>query len=271
MGQSLERWGKFGNPIFLYTYYGSYSSFTFWPQVHAIRNDIPYYYDKGAIGLYSETHGHWGAQHLNFIVFPRLLWDVHTDVDAWIDDFCEKFYGPAAEPMHSYYELLEKTAKDGPPQYHYHSGIVAAFTPSVMTRLRQIIEEAKSRLAGADEVYQKRMQFVAAGFRMADLYISANHLKAEYAKTKDEAIRQRMIDMYKEVLAIVTDDKYDNRLTENRISESALKRELAALQKGTTFSVGQFWYGDGYDRGGNSVMDAVRKSGLIDGTRGLCM
>ncbi len=268
MGQSLERWGKFGNPIFVYTYYGSYLSFTFWPQVHAIRNDIPYYYDKGAIGLYSETHQHWGTQHLNFIVFPRLLWDVHTDVDAWIDDFCEKFYGPAAEPMHSYYDLLEKTAQDGPPQYHYHSGIVAIFTPSVMTQLRQIIEEAKSRVAGADEVYQRRMQFVADGFRMADLYISANHLKAEYAKTKDETIRQRMIDMYKEVLAIVTHDK---RLTDNRISEPALKRELAALQEGTTFGVGPFSYSDGYNQGGKSVMDAVRKSALLDGTWGLCM
>lgn len=271
MGQSLERWCKLGNPIYLYTYYGSYGSFTFWPQVHAIRNDIPYYKRKGAIGLYSETHAHWGTQHLNFIVFPRLLWDANTNVDALIDDFCDKFYGPAARVMRKYYDLLEQTGKYGPAQYHLHSDIVAAFGPGVLERLRELIGQAQKALEGADPVYQQRMKFVSDGFRLADLYLSANHLKYDYGRTKDPTLRQKMVEMCKEALTLVTSPQYANRLTENWLSEQTLKQDLESLEKGTSFGVGKFSYSDYYVRGGRTALDTVKKSGFIDGTWGLDM
>lgn len=269
MGQSLERWKQFGNPILLYTYYGSYGSFTFWPQVHAIRNDIPYYKKQGALGLYSETHAHWGTQHLNFLVFPRLLWDVNTDVDAFIDDFCEKFYGPAAKVMGKYYDLLEQTGRYGPPQYHLHSDIVAAFSPTVLGQLRDLIGQAQEALAGAEPVYRQRMQFVADGFRLADLYLSAHHLKQDYGRTKDPALRAKMIEIVREALALVTAPQYVNRLTENWLSEETLKRDLESLEKSTSFGVGKFLYADYLVRGGRTALDTVRKSGFVDGTWGL--
>jgi len=271
MGQSLERWKAFGNPLFLYTYYGSYGSFTFWPQVHAIRNDIPYYKKQGVLGLYSETHAHWGTQHLNFLVFPRLLWDTATDVDAFIDDFCEKFYGPAARVMRQYYDLLEQTARYGPPQYHLHSDIVATFSPAVLGRLRELIGQAQQALEGAEPIYRQRMQFVADGFRLADLYLSANHLKQDYGRTKDPALRAKMIEMLREALALVTAPQYVNRLTENWLSEETLKRDLESLERGTSFGVGKFSYADYLVRGGRTALDTVRKSGFVDGTWGLDM
>ena len=274
MGQSLERWSKFGNPIFLYTYYGSYGSFTFWPQVHAIRNDIPYYKSKGAIGMYSQTEAHWGTQHLNFIVYPRLLWDTKTDVDALIDDFCNRFYGPAAEPMRKYYTLLEDTGRYGPGQSQLHSGIIAIFNPTVLSQLRELIEQAKQLVADAELVYRQRMQFVADGFRMADEYISANYLMNEYGRTKDPAIRQKMISMYKEVLGILTAPQYKGRMSPNWWSADIfLKKELGKLEQGTSYGVGKFSYKDDYryPHGGWTALDTVRLCGFISGEFGLYM
>lgn len=270
MGQSLERWGRFGNPIFLYTYYGSYGSWTFWPQAHAIRKDMAYYKEHGAIGVYSETHAHWGSQHLNFIVFPRLAWDVDADVDAIIDRFCRDFYGPAAEPMRSYYDLLETAGERGPAQYHLHSDIVAMVTPELLTRLRDLIGQATELAAAdADPVFAQRMEFVSAGFRQADAYLTAQHLKAEHGQSRDPAIRERMASLYRDALAIVTDARYAERLTENWLSEATLRRELEAIERGATFPPGQFSYSDYLTRGGNSALDAARKAGFSDGVWGL--
>lgn len=271
MGKSIERWSRFGNPIYVYTYYGSYGSWTFWPQVHAIRNDIPYYKQHGVIGIYSETHQHWGTQHLNFIVFPRLAWGAGADVDRIIADFCDSFYGPAAEPMRQVYDLLETTAQHGPAQYQLHSDIIAIFSPPILAQLRELIAQAQQAVAEAEPVYRQRMEFVAAGFRHADLYLTAQHLKPKYARTKDPAIRQAIIDKIAQALAIVTAPAYANRLTENWLSEATMKRELDLLRGSTTYGPGRFSYSDYLVRGGNTAMDAVRKTGLLDGVWGLDM
>jgi hypothetical protein len=173
--------------------------------------------------------------------------------------------------MRRYYDLLEQTGKEGPPQYHMHSDIVAAFRPEVLTQLRELIAEAGRAVESADEVYRRRLEFVTAGFRLADRFISANHLKSEYARTKDADVRRRIIAMYKEVLATIEDPRYANRLVENRIAVPPLERELATLEAGTAFGVGDFSYADGYERGGKSSMDAVRTSGFRNGVWGLDM
>jgi len=271
MGRSLRDWSQFENPIIVYTYYGSYGSFSFWPQVHAIRRDIPYYKARGVVGLYSETHQHWATQHLNFIVFPRLLWNVETDVDALIDEFCRLFYGPAAPSMRAYYDLLETTAQNGPPQYHLNSDIVVTFSPTVLAQLATLIGQAQAAVAGTDDLYRKRLEFVAKGFQVAQLYVSANHLKRDYAQSRDPATRAEIIRRYRDLLALIQAPQHRNRLVENRIAEEPIRRELAALERGTTFPVGRFSYHDGYQRGGKSDLDAVKKSGFANGVWGLDM
>jgi hypothetical protein len=77
--------------------------------------------------------------------------------------------------------------------------------------------------------------------------------------------------MYRAALAIVTDPVYADRLTESRISQVALERELEVLERSTTFGPGTFTYSDYLVRGGNTAMDAVRKTGFVDGVWGLDM
>ena len=271
MGKAILNWSVFGNPIVVYTYYGSYASFSLWPQVHAIRRDIPWYRRHGVVGLYSETHQHWGTQHLNFIVFPRLLWDADTDVDALVDEFCTLFYGPAAKSMRAYYDLLEATAEKGPPQYHMNSDIIVAFSPQVLEQLADLIEQAQAAAQDADALYRKRLDFAAKGFRVAWLYLSANHLKTAYAKERKPETREEIIRRYRELQILIQAPENANRLVESRIAEPVVKRELAAVERGTTFPVGTFAYHDGFERGGKSNLDAVLKRGFTDGVWGLDM
>ena len=61
------------------------------------------------------------------------------------------------------------------------------------------------------------------------------------------------------------------QVREWRLRRVLTQRELAALEQGTTFPVGEFTYEDRYKRGGNSDLDAVKRSGLINDVWGLGM
>ncbi len=272
LGAAINDWSKLGNPLFLYTYWGAYGSYSFWPAVHAISSDIPYFYKKGAIGVYSETHQNWGGQHLNFIVFPRQLWDVNTNVDAYIDDFCDKFYGPAAKPMREYYRKMEVAAKNGPAQYQVMELLIPVFNPDLLKELHSLIDDANAKIAGSDQVYKTRMDFVSNGFKLGELYFGAQHLIREYGRTKDPSIRLKVAGMFEESLKILEDPKYKFRLTNPEFAaEPIVKAMLSSLKQGTSFDPGDFSYSDGFYLGGRTFIDAVKRVGFIDGTWGLDM
>jgi len=46
------------------------------------------------------------AAHFMIDVTMRLLWEPDLDVDAYLADYCERFFGPAATPMEKLYHLL---------------------------------------------------------------------------------------------------------------------------------------------------------------------
>ncbi len=110
----------------------------------------------------------WDTTHLSSPLFlnlrARLLWDVDTDVDVFIRDFCRAVYGPAAEPMREYFLTLERST-EATPSEHVRFNDLAQFTPEVMARCHELLSRAE-RLAGEDEVLQARI----ARLRVSLLY-----------------------------------------------------------------------------------------------------
>ena len=272
MGESLKNWGVFGIPMKVYTYCGSYGSFTFWPQVHTIRKDIPYYKTHRVVGVYSETPPNWGCQHLNFIVFPRLAWEVTPDVDAFVDEFCRLFYGPATRPMRAYYDLLETVAENGPPQFHDHKAIANLFATH-LDQLGDYIEAAKRAAERAPAIYQKRVEFVAAGYTLARLYISTHRSERQFQQTTEpmtrKKLRQQMVNQYRELLQLIQSPQCANRLTRNSQFEPVIEKHLEYLEQGTTFGIGEFTYWEYCASGGRTGLNAEVKRGWVDGQWGL--
>jgi len=44
--------------------------------------------------------------HFMYRVWSRLLWNPDFDLDAYLTEYCQKFFGPAAEAMEEFYQLL---------------------------------------------------------------------------------------------------------------------------------------------------------------------
>ncbi|MBP5300652.1 MAG: DUF4838 domain-containing protein [Victivallales bacterium] len=95
----------------------------------------------------------------------RLLWDSSLDVDALIDDYCEKYFGPAAAPMKCYWTRAEElwcnmdVKKRGPADNL--NGTL--YTPEVLRELAGYLEQAAA-LAPVDSDYAKRVQEIQKVF-----------------------------------------------------------------------------------------------------------
>ena len=82
-------------------------------DLNYLSKTIPDFYAKKARFFTSETSNSWGMNGLGHYISARLLWDVSEakNVDALTNDFLEKAFGKAEQPMGEFYDLLNGANK----------------------------------------------------------------------------------------------------------------------------------------------------------------
>jgi hypothetical protein len=178
----LDQWRELSPHLFVYEYYsigGMARANLPWPLVHTMRTDIPYYRDHGIEGFYTQLSPDlWHRLGLNYYLAAKLCWNADLDVDVLLDDYFEKFYGPAARPMRQFFFAMEQSMKawNGCASYGLQGvgGLRVVgpkiFTPQVMEQMRSCLEEAEiltkddethsQRVAMARKMYQETRQAV---------------------------------------------------------------------------------------------------------------
>ena len=76
-----------------------------------LADTIPKFHAQGARFLSAESSDNWGCNGLGYYFASRVMWDVEAAKhrDALVEDFLEKAFGPAKEPMREYYQLTDGT------------------------------------------------------------------------------------------------------------------------------------------------------------------
>ncbi len=77
----------------------------------AIGAAIPRVYNLGARLLSAESSDSWGPAGLGYYVASRLTWNTKENVEALIDDFFSKAFGPAEVPMREFYRIIDGSNK----------------------------------------------------------------------------------------------------------------------------------------------------------------
>ena len=74
-----------------------------------LTRTIPDFYAKGARFMSAESGDCWGPCGLGYYVAARMLWDIDEakQVDALVDDFLTRAFGPAKDPMKEFYSLID--------------------------------------------------------------------------------------------------------------------------------------------------------------------
>ncbi|MBN2473291.1 MAG: DUF4838 domain-containing protein [Pirellulales bacterium] len=136
------------------------------------KHDIPYLREQGCVGINLETLTNWQIYGPHIYLSLRLAYDPAADADAVMDDYFQKFYGPAAGPaMRAYWMGIDR-AFDG---LRCHAGSFYAmhlvYTPEFLGTCRARLDEATAAARG-DETYAARVEMASEGLRNAEQYVA---------------------------------------------------------------------------------------------------
>jgi len=74
-----------------------------------LRRTIPEFHAKGARYMSAESSDNWGPNGLGYYLAARMLWDPAEAerTGELVEDFLDRSFGPAKEPMRAFYEQLD--------------------------------------------------------------------------------------------------------------------------------------------------------------------
>lgn len=153
--------------------------------------DFRFVADNHCIGLYFDLFWfHWATQGPHYYALAHLAWNPYVDVEALMDDYYRRGFGPAAAEVKDYWTLLERTrmefVRDKPSRQRAYD-IPEKYTPELLGKAESYLDRAASRLAGAGAKYERRLDFVRSGLKytrfVVDTRIAMQRL--ESGKGKD--------------------------------------------------------------------------------------
>ena len=113
--QLIDRWAAKGATIGMREYY----SVNMWSRnlpgvargtnLEYLKRTIPHFHARGARFMSAESGDCWGPCGLGYYLAARMLWDTGEAkrVDALVDDFLTRAFGPAKLPMGEFYRLID--------------------------------------------------------------------------------------------------------------------------------------------------------------------
>ena len=170
-GKLMTEWGRLVPEIFERGYYFNLACPGFpWSKVHALREETPAAFASGIKGWRVECINSWAPYGLTHYVAARLMWNVHTDVDALLADFYKHFFGPAAKPMGAYLDSLDRRLRDTDCHTGSSYGMPAFFPPKWMRSAKRLLNEA-ARRAGT-EPYRLRLRIFRLNYDMLEAFLN---------------------------------------------------------------------------------------------------
>jgi hypothetical protein len=179
--QRLRDWQKWTKNITIYGYL-QYNNMDV-PQVYprAEADFLRAVHKRGVRCMTDEWDTTFTASALLLSLRARLLWDINTDVDAFVKDFCDRMYGPASAPMQAYYARMQRAVEESPEKHVGFEG-VARFTPQVLAECRGLLRKAYD--LAPDDTVRARIVEQQFGVNIAEFY----GLQAKPDKTQADQI-----------------------------------------------------------------------------------
>ena len=172
----LEAWSQKADTLGIYEWHYGNGFLVPRLQLKSTQAMLKFGYSKGVKAYYAEEYPNWGLEGPKTYITARLLWDVDANVEALLDDFCEKFFEDAARPMRRYYAALEEAWNSQPIRKApfictYLLGQRAQFDIFTLGLLEQCagcLDEA-AKLAKSTLV-QQRLATIRESFRVSQYY-----------------------------------------------------------------------------------------------------
>ena len=168
--EMVDGWAKCASHLGYYNYMYDLADGTL-PMFKytACKTEFPYLASKGLEFMTIEVLSNWYIYGPQIYLSLRLAYDPQADAAALMEDYWQKFYGPAAGPMKQYWMTLDKAMGE----LHSHAGgfygLAEMYTPERIMELRSYLDRA-AEAAKSDRVYAERVAMTAAGLQNANDY-----------------------------------------------------------------------------------------------------
>ncbi len=180
--QIIDGWSRQGARLGIYDYFSVVAWDWNMPRQagaarpHKLAASIRDYYRKGARFYDCESGDAWGPYGLGYYIAGRVFWDIDNAgrVDALIEDFLVKCFGPAFGPMKKFYALLCEEKK-------------RRSTADLLARMYRKLSEAR-KLAAHEPSVKTRIDDLVKYTRYVELYHNYAGAAGDAKKAAKEAV-----------------------------------------------------------------------------------
>jgi hypothetical protein len=108
--RDIDAWSAVAPHLYIWDYVTNFSQYLLpHPNLRVLAPNIRFFVDRNAIGLFEQ--GDAGCACGDFValrawVLAHLMWNPSRDPNALISEFLQGYYGPAAEPLQAYLDLI---------------------------------------------------------------------------------------------------------------------------------------------------------------------
>ena len=200
--KDMEDWAALTDNIFLWDYVVQFKNYlTPFPNFHVLQPNIQFFAENNVNMMFQQgSSRNWSdLSEMKQYLISKLMWDPDADADKIITDFLEKYYGPAAPFIRTYYESTHEALKAhekeeflniyGFPSDYYDSYL----TPELMNKYRGLMDQAEAAVK-KDSMYLMRVWRARLPVDFAYLDISLNKNEGDLSFIDEkQALRQEMM------------------------------------------------------------------------------
>lgn len=243
----IDQWSQFKlNEMYYRGYYNNLACVALpISQVDRIRHETPVFREKGINVMRVEVIApSWAHNTESLYLATRMMWNTAIDVDAVLNDFYQRYYGPAAEVMKRYHQALDQAFTDTP----WFSGgswpYLAIFDTERRNQMRTLLDQAAPLAESSADKYQQRLHAVRMGWDRMELFLDAIHSRNQL----DFATAEQKSQRFKEISKVMADALLETA-SDPRLNQAWLSPRQGPDYSGNYFD--RFWYSSiqqGYER-----------------------
>jgi hypothetical protein len=172
-------WQKIAKNIEVYLY--EFPTSCYWfptPNLYVTPANIEWAYHAGISHVFTQICGCATGDGSELVdlrawVYAKKFWNPDLDTQKLIEEFCNDYYGPAADVVLKAIAMTNANIfdKDGKMLVRNHCAIdgVSYLDPKVIRQINRMIEKTHDSVK--DEVYKKRLRYVWMPYLWADVWL----------------------------------------------------------------------------------------------------
>jgi len=190
---AIKTWGGLSRKVFIYDYEPGFlvSGNIPWPCVTRQKVEIPLLYKYGVRGFLHQSQLSIMNQGPNLYIMAKLMWDAGADVNALLDDYYSKLFGPAAESVRTYWDRLEEMVHNSPVHQHEDEIAKIVYPIEKIKALGKFVSQAET--LAQTGIVRQRLQVIRYGYDNLMLYLRMRQAEdqADFALAVRLAQQQR--------------------------------------------------------------------------------